>query len=245
MRGIAVTSENRDEPWARAMRRAAEDMESLFSELGRRDNNVLEQVVGELRLGGPRGPTDVDVPDNRAAWELAKLLTWMSLDGLRTALGRIPATIGDWPLEPPAPDLDRLPDATSFGIPLLAVSSPTAVEAALRMIAARLIKKFAPIHRNLDVRLAEFLAIEDALWQLAEANGGAASRIPYSFRVRALTWFWRPTAHHDGLRAPTVCIRCGTLLIPRRAIGSPPQCPRCAQETTDRACLAHARDRAG
>jgi hypothetical protein len=226
------------------MATAASSLEIAFGELARRPDDALQRESEKLGLLVANGPEAIDAPTpSPEAVEIAYTLAGLSLPPLREAIeahaGRAHALGGRWQLIPP--ETDRLPEQTTYGIPLLAACSPDAVPPqhnaltfAARWLTARAHKRLVQMRPEFAALLTLLLAVEHALWDLTAAHGDPANRIPCAFRLRALTWFWTPDAHAPDLSACTLCIRCGDFIPPTRLgrprTESPPFCAHCVKD---------------
>jgi hypothetical protein len=229
-RGFRVHSENRDAPAAKRLREQADKLDDVLASLTGED--AARELANSLRLDSARGPNRLPDPEPLPeAWRLAELLAQDSLGPLQDALrdlGGMTVVGTRWSVRPPR---DELPPEATLGLPLLFASSDATVEAVTKMQVARQLDKFTQIRENLSLRLSELIVEEHRLWDLASAYGGPSPRIPYAFAFRAFEWFWAPRVHAGGVPTPTVCLRCGSLMVPRRVIASPPRCAACAKES--------------
>jgi hypothetical protein len=241
---LRIHPENRDEPWAIALGRSRDNLETVFGSLARSTQNALRVELEKIGLSGPDGPHRFDAPPpGQVAVDLAYILARRSLPPLAKAIrsggGQAAAHNGEWWLREPATDV--LPHESIHGIPLFAACSGESVppehngiDWSVRWQVERRLEAFQQIRRHLAARLTELLATEHRLWEIAAAHGGPADRIPYAYRYRALQWFWEPDAHAPGLDAFAVCLRCGELIWPRRTgrprRASPPLCAHCSSE---------------
>jgi hypothetical protein len=223
--------QNRDSLAIKRVREHADLLDHLLESISEEEQR---RIAAQLGLGEARGPNRLASPvPTRKAWRLGEGLARDSLEPLSKALGLLGGslTVGiRWRVQPPS----ELPQYATIGLPLLAASSPDAMEAATKMLVARALPPFEPIRDELEVRLAELIAVEDTLWQFAAEQGGPSGRIPYAFAFRALEWFWSPKVHAGGLRSPTTCLRCGAFMLPRGRIGGLPLCAHCTKNSRAR-----------
>jgi hypothetical protein len=249
---LRVHSKSAGELWIKPLAEQAKALTEEFADRASRSDHSLQQDMKMLGLLARVGPNPVDAPaPSREAIDLSYSHARLSLGPLRKAItsrpGQLKAFGGDFLLAAPerrttAEGIPALPAETVWGIPLLAACSPESVPAddnalvrAWWWLVARQHRMFVQVRKDFEARLSRLPALETVLWELAAANGGPMSRLPYAFRVWALSWFWTPEAHQHGLEAWAICIRCGELIPPvptgRPRRTSPPRCSHCAKES--------------
>ncbi|MGD0713105.1 MAG: hypothetical protein ABSB24_02825 [Gaiellaceae bacterium] len=224
-RGLAINSENRDTPFAKPIREAADNLDKLLA------SQRAMEIIRRTGLDTARGPYRLPQPfPSKESCRLAAVLVVQSLKPLQQAFGnRGRRTLWDGSvLQAPTETGDGA--GAGIGLPLLGTCSPDTLYAILAMLEARTLPRFDQIHDNLAVRLTHYLRVEDDLWKLAADRGGPSRQIPYAYRYAATEWLWNPDVHRYK-DASAICLRCGLIFRPRRPPkAGAPRCPNCAQE---------------
>jgi hypothetical protein len=225
---FSINSENRDTPAAKPIRLAAERLDRLLDEA---DDERLDRLARDPHIGRNRGPHHLNAPPpTAAAISLATKLVEQTITPLTAALrGRNqPLAIGNgWNIGEPVLDISL---GTDFGIPLLGACSAEAMIAFSRMRIATDLGSLEQVNEDLSIRLTDLIEAEHDLWDMAWKHGGLSPTLPYAYRYRALEWLWTAAASKHG-NGVALCIRCGTIILPKRAPRVDPRCPACAKES--------------
>jgi hypothetical protein len=217
------------------LKRAAVNLETLI----RGDPEKLAEVLRRAGLAGAGGPYrlgDEERPPTQEARRLADHLARVAIPAVERFISATGLTnFRPWPVSPRG---TFEPLSAQLGLPLVGAFSEQAITAFSRVRFAERLSllrdsPFKEASRQLRCGLGGIVSLEQKLWEIAATETQGRFEIPYAFRYDLLGWLWNPNVH-AGQNTPTVCIRCGTLMLRHvnrenlRRLG--PRCPKCNRD---------------